>query len=206
MLRGLETRLEAGGFPRVAGVDEAGRGALAGPVVVAAVIPHPDLIVPGVDDSKALSAERRERLCDLVREFSIATAVVAIDAAEIDRSDILSATRRAMRESLLALDPAPSIALVDAVGIRGLPFPSLSLVKGDRISYAIAAASIVAKASRDRLLREYHREWPWYGFAEHKGYGAATHLAALAQYGPCPIHRLSFRGVLGSRARHSRAA
>lgn len=199
MMRGLEGALEAMGLPLVAGVDEAGRGALAGPVVVAAVVPDPRRLVPGVDDSKALPAARREALAELIRAHSIATAVVAIDAARIDAGNILRATREAMVQALLELRPVPSVAVVDAVALPALPFPSLSLVKGDRISYAIAAASILAKVERDRTMRAHDREWPWYGFAEHKGYGAPRHLAALVAHGPSPLHRLTFRGVLPRR-------
>lgn len=196
MLRAFEVTLEGAGYPRVAGVDEAGRGALAGPVLVAAYIPHPDRIVPGVDDSKVVPEVRRAALAPALRDAALAWSVVRVEASEIDRTDILAATRRAMREALLQLAPAPAVAVVDAVVLRDLPFPVLSIVKADRIAYAVAAASILAKVARDEILCQFDQTWPWYGFAEHKGYGAPRHLASLNAHGPCPEHRLSFRGVL----------
>lgn len=204
LMRGLEVRLQQSGFARVAGVDEAGRGCLAGPVVAAAVIPDPDRPIPGADDSKRLSPEVRAQLAALIRETALAYAVVAVPAAVIDRINILAATRLAMRQAVRGLTVRPDAVVVDAVTLEGLetvgPSPStppcLALVKADAWSYAVACASIVAKVERDRLLVELDREYPLYGLARHKGYGAPDHLAALAKYGPSPLHRLTFRSVL----------
>lgn len=196
LLTGLEESLANQGFERVAGVDEAGRGCLAGPVVAAAVIPDLTRPVPGVDDSKRLSPEQREEAARWVRESSLAWCAIAVPAETIDRINILRATRRAMRQALLSLDPGPDCAVIDAVALEGLPFPCLPVVRGDALSYAVAAASIVAKTERDRLMREQDAIYPHYGFARHKGYGAAEHLAALAEYGPCPLHRLTFQSVV----------
>ena len=196
LLRSLDTLLHDHGFPSVAGVDEVGRGCLAGPVVAAAVVADPRCLVPGVDDSKALSAERREALAAEIRANAIAWSVVPVSPAVIDRINILQATRLAMSEALAALKPPPGCALVDAVRLEGLPFPVFSLVKGDALSYAIASASIVAKVERDRLMRELDGRYPHYGFAKHKGYGAQRHRDALAVHGPCPAHRLTFRSVV----------
>lgn len=200
LMRGLEGLLAGCGYCRVAGIDEAGRGALAGPVVAAAVIPDPNRLIPGIDDSKQLSPEVREGLAELVRRTALASAVVAIDAAEIDAVNILEATRRAMRRALASLDPAPDLALIDAVPLRGLAVPSIPVIRGDAVCYAIACASILAKVDRDRRMVELDRLYPQYGFRAHKGYGAPEHLAALATYGPSPIHRLTFRSVLPRHA------
>ena len=186
----------------VAGVDEAGRGALAGPVVAAAVIPDPTRPVPGVDDSKALSPETRERLATWVRRGALAWAVVAVDAATIDRSDILQATRLAMRRALAALAVRPDAVITDAVPFDDLGVPCLAVIKGDALCHAVACASILAKVERDRMLRDLDRDHPGYGLAVHKGYGAAAHLEALRLIGPSPAHRLTFGRVLprvGSR-------
>ncbi len=200
LMRGLEGLLFQGGYGRVAGVDEAGRGALAGPVVVAAVIMPPEGLIPGIDDSKALAPPAREALADLVRSQALAYSIAAASADLVDRINVLAATRSAMRQSLLELDPAPDIALIDAVALPGLPFPSLPLIRGDAISYAVACASLLAKVERDRLLTELAASFPQFGFDRHKGYGAAEHLAALREYGPTPHHRLTFRSVLPRRA------
>ncbi len=196
LVRTLEDSLRDLGYPRVAGVDEVGRGCLAGPVVAAAVVVDPGRVVPGVDDSKRLPRERRERLAEMVREAALAWSVAAVPAATIDRINILQATRRAMAAALRALAPAPDVALVDAVPLAGLGHPCLALVRGDRLSYAVASASILAKVERDRMMRDLDSEYPHYGFSRNKGYGAEEHLRALAEYGPCPLHRLTFRSVL----------
>ena len=208
LMRGLEVRLEQSGFARVAGVDEAGRGCLAGPVVAAAVIPDPDRLIPGADDSKRLRPEARRHLAAAIRETAIAFAVVAVPAEVIDRINILAATRLAMRQALGRLAVRPDAIVVDAVTLQDLeppgpyrkPAPCLALVKADAWSYAVACASIVAKVERDRLLVELDHDYPWYGLARHKGYGAPDHLEALARYGPSPLHRLTFRSVLPRRA------
>lgn len=199
LMRGLERLLWTSGFERVAGVDEAGRGALAGPVVAAAVIPDPSLLIPGVDDSKALDAVSRERLAELIRRTSLASAVVAVSPQAIDGTDILRATRVAMTAAVGTLVPYPDVAVVDAVWLRGLSCRCLAVIRGDQISYAVACASIIAKVERDRMMIELDREYPAYGFAAHKGYAAPEHLRALVGFGPCREHRLTFRRVLPRR-------
>ena len=196
LMRGLEDLVRGCGFGRLAGVDEAGRGSLAGPVVAAAVAVEPGRMVPGVDDSKCLNAEQRRRLADAIRRAHPHAAVVAVSAADIDRINILQATRRAMSQALEALDPAPDLALVDAVRLEPPGFPCLPVIRGDQISYAVACASILAKVERDRTMVELDRDYPQYGFAANKGYGAPFHRQALADYGPSVCHRLTFRSVL----------
>ncbi len=196
ILRRLETLLGTWGYLLVAGVDEAGRGCLAGPVVAAAVIPDPSRCLPGVDDSKRLTAAQREKLERAIRDSALAHAVVAVAPSVIDRINILEATRHAMRQALTRLRPLPDCAIIDAVPLRGAPCPCLPLVKGDSRSYAVAAASILAKTARDRMMVDLDARYPQYGFAEHKGYGAPYHRQALQDYGPCPAHRLTFKSVL----------
>ncbi len=196
LMRGLEELLEGCGYTRLAGVDEAGRGALAGPVSAAAVLVERGRLVPGVDDSKHLRPAQRERLADAIRATHPVHAVALVSPREIDRLNILEATRRAMRRALAALDPAPEVAVVDAVRLTSTPFPCLGVVRGDQVSYAVACASILAKVERDRRMVELDRRYPQYELAANKGYGAARHRAALAQYGPSTIHRLTFRSVL----------
>lgn len=196
LMRGLEECLESGGFSCVAGVDEAGRGSLAGPVVAAAVIPDSRCLVPGVDDSKQLTAPEREHAAVWIRRTARAWAVAAVPADTIDRINILEAAREAMRRALLALSPRPEVAVIDAVFLPGLPFPCLPVVRGDQISYAVACGSILAKVERDRLMSDLEAEYPQYGFAAHKGYAAPEHLRALAEYGPSPVHRLTFQRVV----------
>lgn len=208
LMRGLELRLQQSGFAKVAGVDEAGRGCLAGPVVAAAVIPDPDRLVPGADDSKRLSPGMRTELAAVIRQTALAWAVVAVSAEIIDRINILAATRLAMRQAVGRLAARPDAVVVDAVTLTDLDpagdppaaLPCFALVKADAWSYAVACASIVAKAERDRMLEELDARYPVYGFARHKGYGAPDHLAALAKYGPSPEHRLTFRSVLPRQA------
>lgn len=201
LLRGLEDWLAGCGYCRVAGVDEAGRGSLAGPVVAAAVIVDPCRLVPGVDDSKCLTAAERERMADAIRACAVSFSVVAVSADVIDRINILEATRRAMCQAASSLQPAADCLLVDAVSLAGFQVPCLPLIRGDAVSYGIACASILAKVERDRLMTDYHREYPQYGFAAHKGYSVPEHLQALETYGPCPIHRLTYRPVLPREAR-----
>ncbi len=199
LVRNLEESLRLAGYPRVAGVDEVGRGCLAGPVVAAAVIPGRGSAIPGVDDSKRLSAEKRETIADLVRADAEAVAVAVVSAGRIDRINILEATKTAMLECLWALDPRPDVALVDALLPGDAPSPCIGLVRGDTLSYAIACASIVAKVERDRLMRRLDDRYPYYGFADNKGYAAPVHLEALSVYGPTPEHRLTFRSVVPRR-------
>jgi len=196
LLGRLEELLAAQGYSRIAGVDEAGRGCLAGPVVAAAVITDPTVTVPGVDDSKVVSGARREKLADLIRSAALAWGVVEISPAVIDGTNILEATRKAMTDALDSLSPEPDCALVDAVSLPERAYPCLPIIRGDRISYAVACASILAKVERDRRMRELDRLYPYYGFAAHKGYAAKAHRQALAEFGPSPAHRLTFRSVL----------
>jgi len=196
----FERSLAARGIRRVAGVDEAGRGPLAGPVTAAAVIlPNEwilsDLPSPlnGLNDSKQLSPVQRERFFEfLTTESKVLWNVQSISADVIDAINILQATHQAMNLALASLNPAPEHALVDGLPVRSMLFPQTALVKGDSRSFSIAAASVLAKVTRDRLMVSYDRQYPGYGFATHKGYGTASHLAAMSRLGPCPIHRRSF--------------
>jgi len=199
LLRGLEETLSSAGFSPVAGIDEAGRGCLAGPVVAAAVIPADDPL-PGVDDSKKLAAEQRDALAEAVRRTARAWAVVAVPAAAIDAADILRATRLAMLRALSQLPMRPGAVVTDAVPLPESGLPCLALVKGDALAYAVACASILAKSARDRMMLDLDADYPHYGFARHKGYGAPEHLAALARFGPSPVHRLTFGPVVPRRS------
>ena len=196
LLAGLEEELRQSGFVRIAGVDEVGRGCLAGPVVAAAVIVDPRRLVPGVDDSKQLDAPTREAVAAEIRRTALAYAIGVVSATEIDQTNILRASRAAMIDALRALRPAPDCAVIDAVPLLSLPFPCLPVVRGDAISYAVAAASVVAKVERDRIMSDYDRVYPQYGFSVHKGYAVAEHRRAIATYGPSPIHRLTFASVV----------
>jgi ribonuclease HII len=187
-----ERRLWSGGLRFVAGVDEAGRGPLAGPVVAAAVVFRPGENIAGVRDSKKLSPEQREALYPLILQRAAASAVEAVSEDEIDRINILQATYAAMRKAVSGLGIEPGHVLVDGYPIPGLPFPQTALVGGDDLSMTIGAASILAKVTRDRMMVEFDRLFPQYGFARHKGYGTREHVRALRQFGPCPIHRKSF--------------
>lgn len=180
---------------RVAGVDEAGRGPLAGPVVAAAVILDPDRPIEGLDDSKKLSEAQREQLYGAILERALAWSVVEIPPADIDRLNILQATLLGMRRAVEALDPAPDLALVDGNRAPKLPCPLRTLIGGDALEPAISAASILAKVTRDRFMRTLHERFPGYGFDRHKGYPTADHLEALARLGPCEQHRRSFAPV-----------
>jgi len=196
LVRGLEERLHLAGFERVAGVDEVGRGCLAGPVVAAAVVLPTCSAIPGVDDSKRVGPRERQRLAALIRRQALACEVIAVEADAIDRINILQATRRAMTEAIRSLAIRPDMALIDAVRLDKAGCPTVSVIRGDLLSYSIACASIVAKVERDRMMRELGELYPQYGFAEHKGYAAPAHLAALEEYGPTPHHRLTFRSVV----------
>ena len=185
---------------RIAGVDEAGRGPLAGPVVAAAAILPTKWAqsglpgdLQGLNDSKQLTALQREKYFTFLTACAeVQFAIAQTDASQIDEINILRATHRAMNEALAKLNPAPQHALVDGRPVKTLRFQQTAIVKGDARSYSIAAASVLAKVTRDRLMLEFDRQWPVYGFAGHTGYGTAQHLAALAAHGPCPIHRRSF--------------
>ena len=191
-----EEALWRAGVARVAGVDEAGRGCLAGPVVAAAVILDPANPPVGIDDSKRLGSARRRELADILTGGGCtAFAIGVAEAAEIDRINILEAAREAMRRAVRGLRPPAAHALVDGLAIPDFPLPSSPLVGGDASSLSIAAASIVAKTARDRLMVELDREFPAYGFARHKGYATREHRDSLAAHGPCAQHRKSFRPV-----------
>ncbi|MFT0531816.1 ribonuclease HII [Castellaniella hirudinis] len=179
-----------------AGVDEAGRGPLAGPVFAAAVVLDPARPIPGLADSKKLSAARREALAAQIREHALAWAVAQADVPTIDRLNILQATLLAMRQACASLSLAPQLILVDGNRLPvGLPCPARALVGGDALEPAISAASILAKTARDACCLALHEQYPQYAFDRHKGYGTALHLARLTQYGPCPAHRRSFAPV-----------
>lgn len=194
-LLALEAEAASRGFSRVAGVDEAGRGPLAGPVVAAAVILPAGLLLPGVDDSKKLTAAKRDELFEVVHREALAVGVGISSAEEIDRVNILQASLDAMAVAVHGLRLPADYLLIDGIFKVPVPIPQRPIRKGDSLSLSIAAASIVAKVTRDRLMLEYDAQYPGYGFASHKGYAAATHLAAIAKLGPSPIHRKSFRGV-----------
>ena len=181
------------GYEYVCGIDEAGRGPLAGPVVVAAVIMPKDSMIEGVNDSKKVSEKKREKLYDLITEEAIAYGVGIVDEKEIDRINILNATKAGLTEAVKSLKQKPDVILVDAltnIDTEGIQYRSI--IKGDAKSYNIAAASIIAKVTRDRIMREWDKIYPQYGFEKHKGYGTAAHIAAIKEYGLCPLHRLSF--------------
>jgi ribonuclease HII len=181
------------GFKVLAGLDEAGRGPLAGPLVAAACILPRGLLIPHVDDSKKLTQKARERLFKLLTTHpSIIYAIGIIEADEIDRLNIHQATIQAMWRAIDKLATYPDCLLVDGLGLPHPLLSTLRIVKGDKLSLSIAAASIIAKETRDRLMRAYHLQWPQYGFDQHKGYGTELHLEALERHGPCPIHRYSF--------------
>jgi ribonuclease HII len=192
-MRTLENALRRVGFMHVGGVDEVGRGCLAGPVVAAAVVLHPDRHVPGVCDSKLVPAAERERLYERILASAVAWGVAAADPSEIDRINIHQASLRAMQRAVLSLVPLPDIVLVDAFRIPDLPMAQRGVPHGDRRCSAIAAASIVAKVTRDRQMLELHGKDPRYGFDRHKGYATADHLDAVARFGYSDIHRRSFR-------------
>ena len=183
------------GLARVAGLDEAGRGPLAGPVVAAAVVIDPARRIRGLADSKLLAPERRAELFDVIQTRALAVGVAVVEHDTIDRVNILEATRLAMRGALTRLAVLPELVITDAVALPGLSCPQRNLIDGDFRCATVAAASIIAKVTRDRIMLEADAQFPQYGFARHKGYGTAEHLAALDRLGPCPIHRRTFSGV-----------
>lgn len=183
------------GYASLAGVDEAGRGPLAGPVVAAAVILPAGVDLPEVDDSKKLTSGKRDELFELIMANALAVGVGLSDAVVIDRINILQATLAAMKDALSLLSIQPDYILVDGISKIPVSLPQKTIKKGDGTSLSIAAASIIAKVHRDRLMASYGAEFPQYGFAAHKGYGCADHLKAIAKHGPCPIHRMTFSGV-----------
>jgi len=191
-----ERRLRAVGFSAIAGIDEAGRGALAGPVVAAAVILPEKFRHKRLNDSKQLLPERREEIYhDLISNGSIAWAVGLVDALEIDQINILRATHKAMRAAIAALEALPDHALIDGLPVFPFPLPQTAIIDGDCYSLSIAAASVIAKVTRDMMMREFCARFPEYCFSQHKGYGTELHLLRLHTHGPCPIHRRSFEPV-----------
>ncbi len=192
----FELLAQQSGAKFIAGIDEVGRGALAGPVVAAAVILDLNNIPDGLNDSKKLSALKREKLDKEIRATAIAFSIARIEAEEIDRINILQATCKAMTAAINALSPAPDYLLIDALRLQELRIKQAAIIKGDAKSVSIAAASIIAKVARDMWMTEYGKEFSSYDFASNVGYGTAFHLSALRQYGHSPIHRLTFRKVL----------
>lgn len=180
------------GYETVCGVDEAGRGPLAGPVCAAAVILPRGLDIPGLNDSKKLTAKRREALYDIITEQALAYGIAFASELEIDEINILQATFLAMERAMAQLAPPPELALIDGNRSKDFGLPVRTIVKGDSLSASIAAASILAKVTRDRLMEQYDEAYPQYGFAIHKGYGTKRHYEALREFGPSPIHRMTF--------------
>lgn len=192
-LKEMEKELYGKGFKNICGIDEAGRGPLAGPVVVAGVIMPQDSMIEGVNDSKKVTEKRREKLYDLILDEAISYSVAIVGQDVIDEINILNATKQGVTQVVDELDIKPDLILVDAlehINTRGIPYEPI--IKGDAKCYNIAAASIIAKVTRDRIMREWDEIYPQYGFINHKGYGTAKHIAAIKQYGLCPIHRKSF--------------
>ena len=192
-LKQIEEELYSSGANLICGIDEAGRGPLAGPVVVGAVIMPRDSMIEGVNDSKKVSEKKREKLFDIITEEAIAYGVGIIDQKEIDRINILNATKEGLTMAVKELNPKPDLIIVDAlskIDTEGIPYKSI--IKGDAKCYSIACASIIAKVTRDRIMRQWDEVYPQYGFIKHKGYGTAAHIAAIKEYGLCPLHRLSF--------------
>lgn len=179
-------------FSAICGIDEAGRGPLAGPVVAGAVILPTDCEILYLNDSKKLTEKRREALFLEIKEKAVAWNVGIVDAAEIDQINILQATYEAMRKAITGLEVTPDLLLNDAVEIPDVQIPQVKIIKGDAKSVSIAAASILAKVTRDHLMIEYDQKYPDYGFARHKGYGTGVHIEAIRDYGPCPLHRKTF--------------
>ncbi len=194
-LTSLDEEYRSKGYTLIAGVDEAGRGPLAGPVFAAAVILPTDSGLPPYLDSKRFSPVQREKLCERILSAALSWNVAMMENSVIERINILEATMQAMAVAVEKLSPPPEVVLIDGNRTPALGIPSRACIQGDRISQCIGAASILAKTHRDRLMREYHRLWPEYGFDRHKGYGTKEHLEAIVRFGPCPIHRKTFRGV-----------
>ena len=181
----------AQGAKYICGVDEVGRGPLAGPVTVCADIMDVDKIVDGVDDSKKLSEKKREKLFEPIVKAAIAKSVVSLDNEYIDKVNILNATKDAMKRAIESLDVRPDVVLVDAVNLD-IPYKTHAIIKGDALSYSIGCASIIAKVTRDGFMKKLDEVYPGYGFASNKGYGSAQHIAAIKEKGPCPVHRRTF--------------
>ena len=192
-LKKIEENLHEKGIENICGIDEAGRGPLAGPVVVAGVIMPRDSFIEGVNDSKKVSEKKREILYDKIIEEAISYSVSIIDYDVIDEINILNATKKGVTEVVKGLNVKPDLIIIDALkDIDTCKIPYESIIKGDAKCYSIGAASIIAKVTRDRIMREWDKVYPQYGFAKHKGYGTAEHIAAIKEYGLCPIHRKTF--------------
>ena len=192
-IKELEKDLYSKGFKKICGIDEAGRGPLAGPVVVAGVIMPEDSMIEGINDSKKVTEKRREKLYDIIKEEAISYSIAVIDHNVIDEINILNATKQGVTDVVDGLDVKPDLIIVDAlthINTRGIPYEPI--VKGDAKCYNIAAASILAKVTRDRIMRQWDEIYPQYGFSSHKGYGTAKHISAIKEYGLCPIHRRTF--------------
>lgn len=192
-LKQYENELRNKGYKYICGIDEAGRGPLAGPVVVASVIMPENSMIEGINDSKKVSEKKREKLYDLILEEAISYGVGIIGQDEIDDINILNATKKGLTVSLKELTQKPDLIIVDALtNIDTLGTPYESIIKGDAKCYSISAASIIAKVTRDRIMREWDKIYPQYGFAQHKGYGTSAHISSIKEYGPCPLHRKTF--------------
>lgn len=180
------------GMNTIAGIDEAGRGPLAGPVVAACVILPRDTFIKGLNDSKKLTPARRENLYDEIREKAVALSIGIEDEKCVDEVNILNATKKAMKSAIESIKPVPEILLIDAVKLENIEIRQIPIIKGDCLSVSIAAASIIAKVTRDRIIEDLDLLYPQYGFRKHKGYGTEEHIKAIKKYGICPIHRISF--------------
>jgi len=192
-LKDYEQKLYASGLKYIAGIDEAGRGPLAGPVVVGVAIMKPDSMIEGINDSKKISESKREKIYEKITEEAIDWSVGIVDQREIDEINILNATKKALTMAISKLKVKPDRIMVDALEhIDTLGIPYTSVIKGDAKIYSISAASILAKVTRDRIMKEYDEVYPEYGFAGHKGYGTAKHIQAIKEYGPCQLHRKTF--------------
>ena len=192
-LKAIEEDLHKKGFEKICGIDEAGRGPLAGPVVIAGVIMPKDSFIEGVNDSKKVSEKKRELLYDKILDEAISYSVAIIGQDVIDEINILNATKKGVTSVIEGLDVKPNLIVIDAlehIDTKGIPYESI--IKGDAKCYSISAASIIAKVTRDRIMREWDKIYPQYGFAKHKGYGTSAHISAIKEYGLCPIHRRSF--------------
>lgn len=186
-----DKNIKSSGYRYVCGIDEAGRGPLAGPVSVCAIVMPYDEMIDGVNDSKKVSAKKRDKLFEEIKARAISYKCVMLDNNVIDEINILEATKKAMREAVMSLSVEPDVVLIDAVKLA-LPYETRSIVKGDATSYAIACASIIAKVERDKLMDKYDKEYPEYGFSKHKGYGTKAHIDAIKTFGATPIHRKTF--------------
>ena len=192
-LKEFENKLYQSGTKLIAGIDEAGRGPLAGPVVVGLVIMKPDSLIEGINDSKKVSEKKREILYEKIIEEAIDWSVGIVDQKEIDEINILNATKKALKKAIMDLNVKPERIVVDALeNIDTCGIPYTSIIKGDAKIYSISAASIIAKVTRDRIMKEYDEVYPEYGFSGHKGYGTAKHIQAIKEFGPCALHRQSF--------------